>query len=180
MRRYALILIFSFSHFLIGGANAQVKIGYLSYDSILHCMPEYVQAQKNMAELREKYEQEATRGETEFQRKFSDFLQGQKDFPENILLKRQAELQTLMEAGIKFRQEAQKLLQRAEQEMLDSVSKRLDMAVQAVGVEGGYVTILNTDNHQCPFLSPEMSVDVTNAVLRLLGLKEPEPATGNE
>ena len=180
MRRFAFILIFSFSYFLMGGASAQVKIGYLNYNTVLHLLPEYEQTQTRMAELRQKYEQEATRGEEEFQNKFADFLQGQKDFPENILLKRQAELQTLMEAGIKFRQESQKLLHKAEQELLDSARIRLDQAIQAVGLERGLVAVLNTDRHQCPFINPELGEDVTDAVLILLGLKQAEAAEENK
>ncbi len=171
---YALFIIVNCQLSIVNSASAQVKFGYLNYNTVLRQLPEYEQTQKRMEELRQKYEQEATRGEEEFQNKFADFLQGQKDFPENILLKRQAELQTLMEAGIKFRQESQKLLHKAEQELLDSARIRLDQAIQSVGVERGLAAVLNTDRNQCPFINPDMSEDVTDAVLILLGLKQPE------
>lgn len=173
---YALILFVGCQLAMVNAASAQVKFGYLNYNAVLHQLPEYEETQKSMAELRQKYEQEATRGEEEFRNKFADFLQGQKDFPENILLKRQAELQTLMEAGIKFRQESQKLLRKAEQELLDSARTRLDQAIQAVGIERGLAAVINTDRHQCPFVNPDMGEDVTDAVLTLLGLKEAQKA----
>ena len=150
--------------------SAQVKLGYLSYERVLRQMPEYAQAQQNLADLKVKYEQEATRGEEEFQRKFSEFLQGQKDFPENILVKRQAELQALMETGIKFRQEAQELLTRAERELMTGVQARLNEAITAVGVEAGYAAILNTDNNSCPFINPALGEDIPEPVMRKLGL----------
>ena len=63
-------------------ASAQLQFGYLSYQQVIKEMPEYTQAMKELQTLKAKYDEEATRGETEFQKKFVDFLQGQKDFPQ--------------------------------------------------------------------------------------------------
>ena len=176
---YILLIIVNCQLSIVNSAQAQVKFGYLSYESVLKQMPEYAQAQQSLTDLKTKYEQEATRGEDEFQRKFSEFLQGQKDFPENILMKRQAELQALMETGIKFRQEAQELLTKAEKDLMSGVQARLNDAIRAVGVESGYGAVLNTDNNSCPFINPVMGEDITASVLRKLGLIAPEN-TGNE
>ena len=174
-----LVLLFLIAFLLpfkgrLGGVSAQVQIGYLSYNAVLKQMPAYAQAQQSLDELKTKYEQEATRGEEEFQRKFSEFLQGQKDFPENILVKRQAELQVLMETGIKFRQEAQQLLAKAERELMAGVESQLNEAIRVVGTEAGYAAILNTDNNQCPFVNPAIGEDVTKAVMRKLGIEQSE------
>ena len=69
--------------------QAQMQFGYMSYKTVMAEMPEYAQAKQSMAELKAKYDAEATRGEEEFQKKFVDFLQGQKDFPQTIMQKRQ-------------------------------------------------------------------------------------------
>lgn len=174
MRRLAFILILSFSHFLIGEINAQVKFATVDYDAVLKQMPEYTKAQEFLADLKAKYDKEATRGEEEFQKKFSDFLQGQKEFPENILVKRQAELQTLMEAGIKFRKEAQQLLKKAESESLNSVKAKLNDVINTVGTEGGYAFVLNTSKDTCPFVNPAVGDDVTKLVLKHLGIQVAE------
>ncbi len=155
----------------LGGLFAQIRLGYLSYENVMVQMPEYAQAQQSLADLKAKYEQEATRGEEEMQRKFTEFLQGQKEFPENILVKRQAELQSLMESGIKFRKECEALLQKAESELMANVGSRLNQAIQAVGLEGGYAAVLNTDHEQCPFVNPALGDDVTTAVKQKLGIK---------
>ena len=156
---------------------AQVQFGYLSYDAVMQEMPEYAQAQKEVASLKAKYEAEATRGETEFQKKFVEFLQGQKDFPQSIMQKRQAELQGLMDNGVSFRQQAQKLIAQAEKDLMAGVEKRLNRAILEVGVEHGYGYILNTDRNACPYVNPEMGVDVTQLVRQKLGLVEaPAPA----
>ena len=68
--------------------NAQaVKFGFFSYDSAFKSMPEYVIANKNISDLKNRYDAEAKRVEDEFNKKYEDFLEGQKDFPQNILEK---------------------------------------------------------------------------------------------
>lgn len=59
-------------------AQSQVRFGYVKYDSILVSMPEYASAQKQMEELRKKYEQEALYNEQSFRRQYVEFLQGQR------------------------------------------------------------------------------------------------------
>ena len=98
-----LIFIFPFLMFCFA-ASAQIQFGYMSYKQILQQLPEYAQATKDLAILKAKYEAEAQKGEEEFQRKFVDFLQGQKDFPQAIMQKRQAELRELMEKNMAFKE----------------------------------------------------------------------------
>lgn len=153
-------------------ATAQVKFGYLSHRTLCQEMPQYAQAQKELLDLKAAYEQEALKGEEDFQRKFADFLHGQKEFPVNILQKRQAELQDLMDKGVKFRKEAEQLLANAEQQALANLSKQLNEAIMAVGMEMGYAFILNTDDNACPFINPLLGDDVSNLVRKKLGIPE--------
>lgn len=151
-------------------ARAQMQFGYMSYKTVMAEMPEYAQAKQSMAELKAKYDAEATRGEEEFQKKFVDFLQGQKDFPQTIMQKRQAELQALMENGISFRMKSQQTLEQAEKDMMAEVKKRLNNVILEVGIEYGYAFVLNTDDDSCPFINPVVGVDVTDLVRWKLGL----------
>ncbi|MBQ0018954.1 MAG: OmpH family outer membrane protein [Bacteroidales bacterium] len=158
-------------------ATAQIKFGHISYAEICQQMPQYEVAQKQLAELKAKYEKEATRSEEEFQRKFSDFLQGQKDFPANILQKRQAELQDVMERGIAFRQEAQDLLRRAEKTLMDDVYSQLNAAITAVAMQYGYAFVLNTDDNAAPYINPAMGDNVTDLVRVRLGIIKADEMT---
>lgn len=148
-----------------------VRFGYLSYRAVYEQLPEYEQARADFAELKAKYEAEATRSEQEFQRKFAEFLQGQKDFPQSILRKRQLELQDLMEQSISFREQSRKLLAEAERQMQQTVCKRLDAAIQVVGARRGLLFVLNTDGYALPFVHPQASVDVTADVLKELNVE---------
>lgn len=164
-----LIFIFPFLMFCFV-ASAQIQFGYMSYKQILQQLPEYAQATKDLAILKAKYEAEAQKGEEEFQRKFVDFLQGQKDFPQAIMQKRQAELQTLMDNGVAFRMKSQELIASAEKDLMQEAYKRLNRALLEVGVEYGYGYILNTDDNNCPYINPVIGFDVTELVRQKLGL----------
>ena len=158
-------------------SSAQIQFGYISYEQVLKEMPEYAKAKQDLAALKAKYEAEAQKGEEEFQRKFVDFLQGQKDFPQTIMQKRQAELQALMDNGVAFRMKSQELIAQAEKDMMQEAQKRLNRALLEVGVELGYGYILNTDGNSCPYINPVVGVDVTDIVRKKLGLAVQEETT---
>lgn len=147
------------------------QFGFLSYSEVFEQMPEYKQAQDDFAALKAKYDAETMRSEDEFQRKFADFLQGQKDFPPSILQKRQAELQELMEKSVAFRKESRKLLKQAEAELQRPVAQKLDEAIKAVGAELGLIFVLNTDGNALPFIHPQVGVNITQPVLLKLGIE---------
>lgn len=150
--------------------TAPAKFGYLSYNTIFQEMPEYAVAQKKLSELKAKYDKEAIRSENEFERKFAEFLQGQKDFPDNILKKRQNELQELLEDNVRFKEEAQNLLKKAEKDLQADMLYILNEAIRAVGIEKGYSFILNTDGNVCPFINTSSGEDVSNYVREKLKL----------
>lgn len=171
-----LVFILPLLLFCISG-QAQIQFGYVSYEQVLKEMPEYAKATQDLAALKAKYEAEAQKGEEEFQQKFVDFLQGQKDFPQAIMQKRQAELQALMDNGVAFRMKSQELIAQAEKDLMQEAQKRLNRALLEVGVELGYGFILNTDGNNCPYINPVVGVDVTNIVRKKLGLPVVEEAT---
>lgn len=157
-------------------APAEVHVahfGYVSYKEIFERLPEYDEARAAFAALKGKFEDEAERSEKEFQRKFAEFLQGQKDFPPTILQKRQAELQDLMNKSVSFRQESQRLLQKAEAEMMQPVMERLNKAIQEVAAERSLIFVLNTDENAVPYINPQVGVNITEPLLLKLGLASP-------
>ncbi|MCR4995301.1 MAG: OmpH family outer membrane protein [Bacteroidales bacterium] len=144
------------------------QFGYLSYSQVFEQMPDYQKAKEDFAALKAQYDAEATRAEDEFQRKFSEFLQGQKDFPKSIMQKRQAELQELMDKSINFRKEAQRLLADAEKKLQQPVADRLNAAIHEVAAKQGLIFVLNTDGNAVPFIHPQVGIDVTETVLAIV------------
>ena len=140
-------------------AQTTIKYGTIHYDSLLVGLPQYAQVQQRMEELHKKYESETAYNEQNFKRLFAEFLQGQKDFPQNILMKRQRDLQEQMEKSIAFRKEADALLRAAEADMMKPLREMLDELIRNVGLEKGYEMIINLDTPAYPFLHPSVAED---------------------
>ena len=147
------------------------QFGFVSYQRILEAMPEYGQAKAALQDLRKKYDDEAKYNEVKLNKMYADYLQGQKKFPEQIMLKRQKELQIAMEQGISFRQDAERLLSNAERELLKPVRHKLDSILSRIGRENGLLFIGNTDDNSFPFVHSQIGKDITEIVIARLNGK---------
>ena len=145
-----------------------LKFGYLSIDSVLLSMPEYAQMQQDMATMRQQYEAEMKRVEDDFNKKYEEFLDGQKNFPKTILQKRQSELQEMLDKNIAFKKEGLQMLNDTEKTQKDVILMMIDMAVKTIGKQRGYAFILNTDANATPWLNPALGEDITKAVKEML------------
>ena len=143
-------------------------IGYLSHDSILTAMPQYKFVEAEMDSLRQAYEKEMQRVEKDFNEKYEAFLEGRKDYPRTIMLKRQTELQQLLERNVKFKEQSRRELADIRKQKLAPLTTALNDAIATVAQQQHLLVVLNTDSNACPFIDPEMSVDITHEVLQLL------------
>lgn len=149
-------------------AQPRLTFGYINYNNVLQAMADYALAQQTMQNLRQQYDKEAAYNEDKFFKMYSDYIQGQKSFPQDIMLKRQKELQVAMDQGIAFRQQSEKNLEKAEQELLEPIRQKLDAAISTVAKEKGYAFVLNTDGHACPYINPQDGTDITLMVEAVL------------
>ena len=148
-----------------------LKFGYLSIDSVLLSMPEYAQLQQDMATMRQQYEAEMKRVEDDFNKKYEEFLDGQKSFPQTILQKRQSELQEMLDKNIAFKKEGLQMVKDTEKTQKDVILMMIEMTVKTIGMQRGYAFILNTDTNATPWLNPAMGEDITAAVKEMLNEK---------
>lgn len=156
----ALLMVLQATFFVLQ-SSAQVRFGYFSYDAALKALPQYSIAQKKLTDLKKQYDAETQRAEDEFNKKYEEFLDGQREFAPVILQKRQAELQELLSRNLAFKQEATRLLANAEADIMAPLHKLLADKLNAIGRERGYAFILNTDNNACPFVDPAQGEDIT-------------------
>ncbi len=136
------------------------RFGYISYQEALASMPQYALVQKKMADLRAQYQAETKRVEEEFNRKYEEFLDGQREFPKTILQKRQTELQQLMEKNIEFKANSLKELEAAEKEAMAPLRLRLNDVLREIGIKRGYAFIYDTDTKALPFISLEAGENI--------------------
>ena len=165
MKRLAIILT-SMCIFLSLHAqeNATFRFGYLSYEAALQSMPDYAVVQQKLADLRQQFQDETLRVEDEFNRKYEEFLEGQREFPQSILKKRQMELQELLDKNIAFKENSRKELEKAEQDLMAPLKIRLIEVLDKMGRENGYAFIIDTDVKALPFINPAMGYDLNQQV----------------
>lgn len=146
------------------------RMGSIRSNAILRQMPQYKAIQNNMIALREQYEAEAKKSEKDFQRKFEEFMQGQKDFPKTILEKRQNELESMLETNAAFRIKVQALLAEAEKSMIADVKAELADAIEIAAQERGVSIVFDLDNGSVPYVVGGLTIDLTPHVLKVLGI----------
>lgn len=149
-------------------AMSQKAFGYLSYFKVLQSTEEYSQIQNEIQQLKDESQREMTRASENFSKQFAEYIDGQKTFSENIMMKRQKELQQLMNQSLQYRDEARKLIERAEKELMQPLYDKLNNAIQIIGAENDFEYILNTDNNSYPFINTEKGEDITEKVLILI------------
>ena len=145
-------------------STSAFRFGYLSYDAALQSMPGYHEAQQKMNDLKAQYQAETKRVEDEFNRKYEEFLEGQREFPKTILQKRQTELQELMERNIAFKEKSREELAQIEKETMAPLRIRLIELLGKIGREHGYAFIIDTDKTALPFINPDMGDDLNQIV----------------
>lgn len=150
----------------------QPFVGCLSYDEALRFMPQYAIVEKEMADLRQAYDEEMKRVEEDFNQKYEAFLEGRKDFPRTILLKRQNELQQLLQRNVEFKDKGREELAQARKEKLAPLHARLSQAISAIAREHHLAVVVNTDSNACPFIEPSLTIDISNEVKLLLDKEE--------
>lgn len=173
MKRY-LLLSFIVAALTVSAQTDSTQVfrfGYLSYEAALKSMPEYALVQQQMKTLQDQYQAETLRVEDEFNRKYEDFLDGQREFPRTILQKRQTELQELMEKNIEFKQKSRAELAEAERQAMAPLRIRLIELLNTIGRTRGYAFVYDTDTKALPFINPAQGEDINEFVRKSLNEK---------
>lgn len=135
--------------------------GTVSCDSVIASIPAYSALKQELSMLREQYDAELARAEKEFNEKYELFLEQQQSMEKAIRLKRQSELQLMLENNASFRTECKKNLADKEAEGMKAINAKVQQAITFVGEEKGLLAIINTDGNACPYTNPNVAVDVT-------------------
>ena len=175
MRKLLLILMF-----LPLMAVAQNTFGYFKYSQVLQQLPQYVQAQADYDELLARCEREIKHNEQELTRSYVAFLNGQYDFPEPILRKRQKELQDLVDRSIVFREQVKEWLVQAHDSLFSPLHAIVDSAVAAGCMHNNLAYAIDCEQAGSKFINPAIGFDVTEALLATIETGKPQPvvATG--
>ena len=152
-------------------AAAQSKFGYVSFSEVMKALPEYPVVEKDLGNLQANCEKEIALAEKDINQRYSEYIDGQENFPQIIRVKRQKELQELMEKSLTFKQEATKTLCDAREEMMQPLRNKVSEAIQKVCEEEGYDFIVDTDKQAYLAINKKNGFDVTASVKKQLGIE---------
>lgn len=165
-----LILLLLIAPLSLFAQTTAPKFGYIDVNAIMVLMPEFTKAQTELQALGKQYEDEYVGLRTEFEKKSLEFEQLQDSLPENLLKRRQEDLQNLYLRMQNYERETYQYMQQQQQVKLGEVAKILNDAIQAVGTDGGYVCIYDISNGTMPFVNTAICEDLSNKVKAKLGI----------
>lgn len=151
--------------FLLSSAiYAQAQFGYYSTRRVLEALPQYAQAQLDYQRLCQRCEKEIEHNEKELTRQYVAFIDGQRDFPEPILRKRQGELQRMVDNSVEFRKQLKIWLAEALDSLYASSYNALDAALEKVCVACNLDYAIDSDVMAYRYINPNKGVDITRMV----------------
>ena len=151
-------------------AQSAPKFGFIEFNAIIVLMPEYAKAENELNLLMQQYSREYEGLRTEFEKKSLEFEQLQDSLPENLLRRRQEDLQNLYVRMQQYERETPQTMQQAQQTKFGEVAKILNDAIQAVAAEGGYVCVFDISNGTIPYVSSTLCDDLNAKVKAKLGI----------
>lgn len=152
------------------GVPQQVTVAYVNTTELLNAFPEREAATRQLITLSENYKKELELMQNEYNKKYSDYITYQSSLAENIKLRRMQELTELENQMQQFMELAQKDIEFQEQELLEPLKERINLAIHAVGVERGYTVIYDVANPGIAFVTPA-AVDANPLVRQKLGVQ---------
>ena len=170
MRKILLLLIIS-PLFL----SAQNQFGFYYHSEVLNSIPEYHKAQKEYELLKLRCDAEIERNEQELTRYYVAYLDGQQDFPEPILRKRQKELQQMIDNSVALRDQLNIWLSEARDSLFAPCEKRVDEAVASVCLVGDLSYAINAEEIHYRYINPNYGVNITQSVINFLNPAEVKP-----
>lgn len=145
--------------------SAQGKFGFYSHKEVLMAVPEYLLAIEEFELLKQRCNAEIERNEQELTRKYVAFLDGQQDFPEPILRKRQKELQQMVDNSVLFRDRLKVWLSQAKDSLLAPCNERVDIALAKVCERMDLAYAINSDEIMYRYVNPKYGEEITPLVL---------------
>lgn len=156
--------------------SSQAQFGYYSSSRVLKALPQYVEATADYERLCQRCDEEIESNEKELTRLYVAFLDGQRDFPEPILRKRQNELQQLVDNSVEFRKQLKVWLVEAKDSLYASSYQALEFALERVCTSCDLDYAIDTDVASYGYINPNKGVNITNMLIDA-AINQGKPAT---
>jgi len=152
----------------------QPRIGYTNVDIVLSRLPESKVMQSQLEVTKAQLEKAIEETVKEFQGKLAAYQKNAAQMTDVIRADKEKELESLQTRVQELRANAQQSLHSKEQQLIEPIFNKINVAIQQVGKENGFVYIFNMDAGQgtTPFILFASSEEnnVTNLILKKLGV----------
>ena len=145
------------------------KFGFVNAPEIAQMMPVFTKANNDLQTLQKQYADEYERMRTELEKKGAEYEQLKDSLPASIVQRRERDLQELISRMQEYEQASYQNLQQAQQQKLAEVNNKLQLAIQAVGREGGYICVFDIASG-IPYISETLCDDLNAKVKAKLGI----------
>lgn len=146
-------------------ATAQTRFGYYHHSEVLNAVPGFKKAQKEYELLKQRCDAEIERNEKELTRYYVAYLEGQQDFPEPILRKRQKELQQMVDSSILLRDQLKQWLSEAKDSLFMPFEEKITSAIEYVCVKGNLAYAINAEDVVYKYINPNIGVNITQSII---------------
>jgi outer membrane protein len=140
-------------------AQAQAKIAHVDISEIMGKMPAMIDAQKQLEKLSATYDADYKTMVDEFQARVKKYDTEQTTVSDKINEERAKEVQDMQKRIVDFRDNAQKELQKKEQDLTKPLYDKIRASIQKVGKAKGYQYVVNSDQLLLAD-GPNITVDV--------------------
>ena len=167
MKKITLILAAT----LFSLASFAQKYAYVDTKYILENIPEYIQAQKTLDDLSEKWETEIEAKKTNIQKKFQQYQAEELLLPAEMKKKKQEEIYMLEDDLAKFQQKkfgVEGELFQKRKELIEPIQNKVYNAIKELASVGNYDMIFDKAN-QTNILYANPKLDKSKRILKNLG-----------
>ncbi len=152
----------------LGMMAQELKIAHVNSMEIFNAMPETAAAETELANLNQSLRKELQTMETDYNKKYTEFMQQQDSLTQSIKVRRMQEVQDLKDRIETFYQQAEQEVTKKRNELNAPIIQKIQTAIKAVGEEHGFTYMMESGAFL--FVSPK-ATDATPLVRTKLGLK---------
>ncbi len=147
-----------------------LKFGHINMQELIMELPDKLDADKKLQAEAQILQDRMRVMSEEHERKFREYLSQRETMPELIRTTMEKEIQDIEQRLQSYQTMAQQTLQRKEQELYQPILEKIQRAVDAVGLENGFIYIFDLSS-QVVLYHSNKSVDCGPLVKAKLGVK---------
>jgi outer membrane protein len=170
MKKFFLIIMLSLLvSFTMVGQQQKLRIGHLNTNDLMQVMPGRDSAEQALNAYAQNLQKQLETMASEFQTKYDEYLANETQYIDAVKQVKQKELVDLQTRIQDFQNNAQDLLSKKEQELMQPLIDKAKKAIDEVAKEKGYTYILDTGTGSVLYW--EGGEDIMMYVKEKLGIK---------